>query len=206
MAILSKEALCNLALGNLGNRGTVTDIDDPQTDLETIFASWYDITRQTALKISMPNFALARRVVAAVEETPAFGYQYVFEYPLDCLKLLGLGYIDERADYKYVVENGRVYAKDAWEDGLWVRFIRDVEDVALFSSEFKVLMGWELAANVALSVTQDDKKRLAAEAMRDKWLISCSGLNAQENRPVRISHSRFRAARTSDIPRNAELQ
>lgn len=208
MTISSKVDICNLSLSHLGNYGTVSDIDIPTNDKETTFALWYDITRQGLLKTVMPNFALARRLVSELSAAPDFGYDNAFEYPSDCLKVLGLGNVDQRADYTYSVERvGEALAivtDDDWEDGMELRFIQDVTLVNSMSPEFKLLLSWALATNVCLPVTQD---KAYAKAMRQELpgkMSELSGLNAQENRPVRISNSRFRASRYADIGRNAE--
>lgn len=208
MGITSKIDVCNLTLGHLGNYGTINDIDTPVNDKEIIFALWYDITRQGLLTTTMPNFALARRLVAEMNDAPEFGNDNAFEYPVDCLKVLGLGNIDQRADYPYSVENvaGKkaIVTDDDWEDGMELRFIQDITDVNLMTPEFKLLLSWVLAGNVVLPITQDAAKaKLIMSAIPGK-MSELSAINAQENRPIRISNSRFRASRYADIGRNSE--
>jgi hypothetical protein len=210
MSITSKVEICNLALSHLGNYGTISNIDTPTDDKEIICAQWYDITRQMLLKKAMPNFALGRKLVAELVVTIPFGYAHAFEYPIDCLKVLGLGNLDEREQFTFSIEakpggNGQaILTDDEWEDGLQLRYIKDISLVTTMSPEFKLMLSWELAANIALPVTQDAAKaKLIRDGIPGK-LSELSGLNAQENRPIRRSVSRFLAARTGDIGRNAE--
>lgn len=202
MGITSKVDICNLALGHLGNYGSVSNIDTPNTQKEIVFSLWYDITRQHALKLCIPNFARSRRLVAAAVVTPAFGYTNVFEYPSDCLKVLGLGNIEDLKDYEYTVEENYILTEDDWSDGLQLRFIKDVTDVGEFSPEFKIVLSWMLAANVALEITQDPNKKKLAEEMALMKVSELSGMNAQENKPIRISNSLAKAARDATISRN----
>lgn len=195
MEITSKVDICNLALGHLGNYGSVTNIDTPTGSKETTFALWYDITRQTLLKRMIPNFAMSRRTIAAVSVTPPFGYTNVFEYPSDCLKVLGLGDIDQRAEYIFNVEGEYIYTADAWVDGLELRFIKDIKDVNSFSPEFKLAFAMELAKNVALDITQSAEKAALLEKVLPMRLMELTSINAQENRPIRLSVSRFKQAR-----------
>lgn len=202
MTITSKVELCNLSLSILGNSGEVIDIDSPTTSTERTFAIWYDSTRQSLIKSLMPNFALERRIVASSVTSPAFGYANVFEYPVDCLKVLGLGNVDEKQDYVYYVEGNRIYTEDAWSDGLELRFVKDVTDVGSFSPEFVITFARTLAANVCMGVTQDlNKHRIVSSDASNSALVA-SGLNAQENRPIRVSHSRFRQSRYGNQPIN----
>ena len=195
MAINSKIDICNLALGHLGNYGSIADIDNPALDKEVIFALWYDITRENLLKAMMPNFALSRRLVSELVTEIAFGYEHAFEYPSDCLKVLGLGNVDQRAEYKYSIEGNKVYTDDEWSDGMQLRFIKNITDVGMMSAEFKMALSLQLAANVCLPITQDVNKKKALEAQAVLKNMEASSLNAQENRPIRISKSKFMASR-----------
>lgn len=65
------------------------------------------------------------------------------------------------------------------------------------SPEFKVGFSMFLAMNVAMEVTQDTVKARELLMMLPDRISLISGLNAQENRPIRISHSRYREARIS---------
>ena len=200
MSVNSENDLCNMALSHLGNFGTVSDIRQPSNDKEVTFALWYDISRQTFLKMTMPNFALKRRRVARVSEIPPFGddlgYQYAYEYPSDCLKALGLGEVALKED-NHAVEGGLIWTVAEYDDGAPLRFIKDVTDVSKMSPEFKVGFSMFLAMNVAMEVTQDTVKARELLMMLPDRISLISGLNAQENRPIRISHSRYREARIS---------
>ena len=198
MAINSKSDICNMALGHLGNYGTVDDIDTPTNDKEITFALWYDISRQTFLKMTMPNFALDRRVVSRRIITPPFGtdlgYQYAYEYPNDCLKVLGIGEIMEKEN-NYTVEGRNIWVEDIYENGLPIRFIADITDVTLMSPEFKMAFSVFLASNAAMDITQDASKAQTMLKMLPDKMASLTALNAQENMPIRISRSRFKEAR-----------
>ena len=198
------EDIANMALSHLGNYGTVSSLTTPTNDKEITMNIWYDISRQTLLKMTMPNFALARRLVGELVVTIPFGYANAFEYPNDCLKVLGLGNVDEKGNYVYSVEGNAIYTDDDWDDGLELRYISDVTDVNSMSPEFKMLLSWYLAANVAMPITQDANKKAVMEKLLPSKMAELSGLNAQENPPIRISNSRFGAARRLDLARNAE--
>lgn len=200
--ITSKTGVCNLALGHLGNYGTVSNIDTPTNDKERTFALWYDITRQKLLKSVMPNFALGRKLVSELVVTIPFGYAHAFEYPTDCLKVLGLGEVADRYLYEYSVEGRAIFTDDEWEDGLQLRYVKDITDVNTMSPEFKMLFSLELAYNTAIAITQSAEKKMAIAKLLPGEKSEASGLNAQENKPIRVSYSKFKAARSSDQSRN----
>lgn len=195
----SKNAICNMALSELGNYGTVNNIDAPSDSKESAFALWYDVTRQAALRLLVPNFAMTRRTVAKKTTTPTFGYSYAYEYPSDCLKVLGFGETDARSR-EYNVELGsdgtiEIQMDEDYPSGLPLRFIADVEDVSRFTPDFKILFSIMLGANVALPVTQKQALKDKLEAKLPQKMSELSGVNAQENPPVRVSVSNFKASK-----------
>lgn len=200
MAINSKVDLCNMAISLMGNTTTtISNIDTPTNDKERVMALWYDICRQFVLKLMVPNFALERVIVAQLSETPAFGYAYFYEYPNYALKVLGVGEIQDKEN-NYAIESTplgvQAIAHDYdYTDGMPIRIIRDVTDVNRFSPETKLLLAQYISAYTCLPITQDAVK---AKKLKDELpaeISTASGLNAQENRPVRISNSRFKAAK-----------
>lgn len=194
MAINSKVQLCNMTLSHLGNYGTIDDIDAPVSDKEIIFSLWYDIARQTFLKMTMPNFSLARKNVAQLAITPPSPFGYAYEYPKDCLKLLGIGNVEDKEN-NYSVESNMILTDVLYEGGAPIRYIKDVVDVTEMSPEFKVGFSWYLSDIVCLDITQDLSRAQQISQMLPEKMSTLSGLNAQENKPIRISHSRFKQAR-----------
>lgn len=196
-AITTKVDICNLANGSLGNRNTLNNIDTPKTDKEIVYSLWYDIIRQLTLKTMMPNFALYRLVVSAVTVPPGYtdSYSFAYEYPNRCLKLLGIGSIDCNDSNRPTIEGGIIFTNTEYPDGMPIRIIDDVDDVTRMTPEFIITFASELGKRTALSTTQDAGKKAGAakDAMTDG--INASALNAQENKPIRRSTSRFRQAR-----------
>ncbi len=199
MNINGKSDVCNLGLSSLGNYGTVSDIDTPTNDKELAFAQWYDICRQFTLKLMMPNFALGREVVAQAGGAPAFGYVNWYDLPTNCLKVLGIGEVKEKKN-NYAVEGDKILTNENFLSGMPVRFIRDITDVNKFSPEYVLLFADYLAAYTCMSITQDAGKAKEMKAALPAEINIASGLNAQENMPIRISRSRFRDARFNGSP------
>lgn len=203
MAVNTKVDICNMTLALLGNLGSVNNIDTPETDVEKVFALWYDVTRRTTLKLLMPNFCLARKIVSKINITPVSGFPIAYEYPNDCLKVQGLNDIDQK-DFEYTIESkpgggNAIYVPEEYEDGLPVRYVKDITDVNSMSDEFKVELAFELAPLVALPVTQDPTKAALALKQLPEKKVALSGINAQENPPIRVTRSRFRAARYANL-------
>ena len=204
MAITSKVDICNMALGQLGNYGTVSNIDTPTNDKERTFALWYDISRQSVLKILVPNFALTRLYVSQLVETPSFGYAYFYEYPVTALKILGVGNVQDKEN-NYNIERTPTGVKAISHDydyttGMPVRIITDVTDINSWSPESKMVLSQYLAAYTSKAITQDTQLANSLLSALPAAMSLASGLNAQENVPIRISNSKFQASRYHDAP------
>lgn len=201
MSITSQNDICNLAASFLGDLGQVNDIDSPETSIEQTFALWYDVTRQQMLRMTIPNFAQQRRRVPKLDVNPAFGYRNVYEYPADALRVLGFGEIDEKS-LDYTIEGRQILTDMDYEEGLPLRFVRDVTDVSLMSADYQILFAMALAINVGQLASQ--KTRLVAQLRSELpgKISEVSGTAAQENPPIRISNSKFKAARHADQKRN----
>lgn len=206
-ALQSKVDICNIALNDLGIRTSIEDIDIPKKDNEIICARYYDVTRQYVLKRDMPNFALTRLVVSQKTLPPAYinAYGYAFEYPVRCLKLLGVGNIDltDNTDADLpTVESGLILTNTAYPDGMPIRIVDDIEDVTMMTADFIFTLAKEIAKRISLPTTQDlgKKKVVTQEAATEQ--LNAAALNAQENKPIRRSVSRFRQSRSFNVSQN----
>lgn len=213
-AFNSKIQICNLAAGAQGLKNSVNNIDTPTSDKEIVFAQWYDITRQHCLKFLMPNFALQRVILAPLPSVPAAyqsqyptggygasqsGYGYAYAVPSNCLKVLGLGPIDSE-ETKPTIEGNIIYTNVYYPNGPVLRYIADITDVTQFSPDFIITFATILGKMTTFVNTQDPAKKasLLKDAMQE-WTNS-TAQNAQENKPIRKSRSRFRDARRANIP------
>lgn len=197
-AFNTAEQVCNLANGSLGLKNSINNITTPKTEKEIIYALWYDITRQYMLKLLMPNFSL-NRVIVSQKTVPAGYvqfYGYAYEYPVRCLKLLGIGPID-CIRHPPTVENGLIFSNDLYSDGAPLRIVDDIVDVSQFSSDFIFAFAAVLGKVTALSTTQDPGKKASLLKDAAAEFANTTAQNAQENKPVRKSNSRFRQARYS---------
>lgn len=201
-AFNSKVQICNLAAGAQGLKNSINNIDTPKSDKEIVFSQWYDITRQHVLKFLMPNFALARVRLAqlpAVPDAYSDDYQYAYAAPANCLKVLGLGPIDSQ-ETKPTIEGNIIFTNVSYQNGPVLRFIEDVTDVSQFSADFVITFSTILSKMTTMVNTQDPAKKasLLKDAMQE-WANS-TAQNAQENKPIRMSRSKFREARRTNNP------
>jgi hypothetical protein len=189
-----------LALSRLGNQNSIEDIDNPKKQTEVVCAKWYDVSRQSALKHMMPSFARKRAVWALdADYTPAFGYNYAYKYQSGCLKVLGVG--ETRSSKKdYEIEGGYLLTNVYYPDGLPVRYVADIEDTSKFTPDFVQLFSWILASNICMELEIDMNKYQQIMQMLPQKIVEYCGVDAQENPPVRVSHSILEVERLGLYP------
>ena len=190
----TKIEICNLALSRLGNMGSVENIDSPQKEPEVVCSKWYDTARRTALRQMMPSFAKKRDCWVQASYTPAFGYKYAYKYNSKCLKILGIGNLYEKSN-DYAIEDGYVLTNTFYKDGLPVRYVQDVEEVSKFTDDFVSLFAWFLARDICLELTESSEKYSMIENILPIKIAEVCGVDAQENKPIRIERSNLKAAR-----------
>ena len=83
---MSDVSVCNEALLLLGDK-TISSLSDTSTEGK-ICNAMYDSCRQDLLRKHPWNFAIERVSLAALGAAPEFRYDYQYQAPSDCLRLL----------------------------------------------------------------------------------------------------------------------
>lgn len=192
--MVTKAEICNLALSRLGDKKNVENLETPTTQVEKVFAKWYDVTRRSALRRMMPSFARTRKLWAKSNYVPDFGYAHAYQYRSDCVKVLGIDDLDKTQN-NYTVEGGYILTNENYEKGLPVRYVEDVKDLSRFSDSFIELFSFMLAYNVAPEITESTNKLQYLESILPQKIAEMIGIDSQENKPIIIHRSRLKAAR-----------
>lgn len=115
----AKEDICNLSLDYL-KQSPLNSITTPVTNSEYIFARWYDIERQAALRAHPWKFAIKRATLNPDPITPPlFGYLYAYDLPNDYVRKVSIGN-DYDGDLKQEIEieSGQILAAGG-SDAQW---------------------------------------------------------------------------------------
>lgn len=187
-----KEQIANLALGRIGNNGSVENLTTQLKPIEKTMEKWFNQSNRMALKSLKPNFAKKRKYIAVSTEAPAFGYTYQYKYPNDCIDILGLGNIEAK-DNDYAIEGGFIMTNNTNGEALPIRYIADISDVSKFPPEYVELLSWFLAYNVNMEITQDVQKQQYLEQKLLMIKREAAALNGIENKPIIKNTSKFTA-------------
>lgn len=195
----SKVEIGNMALGLLGLSSYATNMDAPISTVDRELARWYDQARLMALRTLKPDFARIRRRVARLPNPPAFGYAFAYERPTDVVAVLGIGDADD-ITAEFNVEAGEIQTDEDYATGLPLRGIYDERDVSKFTPEFVDFLALELASRCSAALVPDLNKRSMILSDLDRAKQEASALSAQENKPIRVSRSRWQEARVMGRP------
>lgn len=115
----AKEDICNISLDYL-KQSPLNSITTPVTNSEYIFARWYDLERQGALRAHPWKFAMKRATLNPDPITPPlFGYLYAYDLPNDYIRKVSIGNdYDGNLKQKIEIENGQILAEGG-SDAQW---------------------------------------------------------------------------------------
>lgn len=157
----SQVGICNLALTILG-ADRITSLSDNNENARRLNAI-YDEAVEDVLRAHPWNFAIARQALARLATTPAFEYDYEYQLPGDCLRVLitsdGSNLI---TDFKI---EGRKLLTD--ETTVYIKYITKVTDPNQFTSQFIYVFSSRLAAELAYAITNN---KSTAEQMFQLYL------------------------------------
>lgn len=189
----SQTAICNRALTKLGAARILNITDDVKAARE--LNSMWDIVRDAELRRNNWNFAVARTSLAALEDAPAWGFEYQYALPSDYLKLLQVGeayYVHNLSDYRtmpeapYQIENNadglRVIASN-YTAPLKIRYIKRIEDTEQWDALFSEAFASRLAYECCEAITQSSSKKEEAWADYKQALREAKLGDAIENPP-----------------------
>lgn len=168
----TKTDICNKALLKLAQRDTCADIDNPVSFIEKVFNREYDGVRQDCIKLMCPAFACKKSVSITCDEDKRFWM------PSDALRI-----IQVNGGTKYTIG----YANEivplfpaVWGETIKVAYVVDVEDTALFSTDFVNFLALALANNCGAAIVKDSNIMTYVNREYEIKKASYGATNSQE--------------------------
>jgi hypothetical protein len=159
MATSSVE-ICNSALVKIGAARIGSLSDD--TKAAKICNEQYDKLRKKLLRSHPWNFALARVALADTGNTPSYDYTNEFALASDVLRVLETDLLEGSA--WEIEQNGSTRVLLCNSDSVKIKYIKDITDTTIFSSDFEEALSFLLAADLAYALT--NSRSLAADMYR----------------------------------------
>jgi len=184
----SKVEIANRALTKIGD-SRITSLDDNTERARVISSSW-DAMRDNELRIRNWNFSIARASLPALVSAPAWGFNYQYQLPSDCLKVIqadeyfpGLSLTDFRvySDAEYQIEGGKILTNKSAP--LKIKYVSRVENTGLWDSAFTEVFACRIAIEICERLTDSTTKRQLAWDEYKQAIIFASRSDALENPP-----------------------
>ena len=177
----SATSICNIALIALG--------EDPIKALSEnnkraiLCSARYDDIRRAILRSHPWNFALKQRNLSADPVAPLFTWQYRYAVPADFLRFYNEPEQDMAIWNIMADDTGAlfIYCNDAAP--LQVVYIYDCQDPTRFDSLFVQAFAYQIASELAISLSQNSQRAQQGLAMMEGKLSIARLAGAQENSP-----------------------
>lgn len=155
----SEVKICNLGLNMIGQQSIISLTQDDKKARHCNLV--YEPLRDEVLTAYPWRFALYRDTLALLSENPAFDYDYQFQLPADCLRVLGMDY----SDYVFDIEGDKLLCNNNTAN---ILYIKRITDPNLFGSIFITALATRIASELAIPLV---KSKTLAESMFKKYVM-----------------------------------
>lgn len=159
----SKVAICNMALSRLG-AATITSLTDG-TQTAKLCNTYFDLVADRVMSQGAWSVTVKRVALARTTNTPAFGYNYEFQLPVDpkCLRVLNVNE-DFEGQIEFKIEGDKLLTDEASVKIRYIAQLTDTEDWdALLTEAVEIL----LASYLAKPLTGENG---VAEALKKEYI------------------------------------
>jgi hypothetical protein len=136
----------------------------------------YPLLRDELLQRHNWNFAIARASLAQLVTVPSFGYNFEYQLPADCLKVIDIDVPE--ADWSV---EGNVLRTNL--ESIKIKYVKIVDNTALFTPVFvealSLRLAWDLSYSLVQSTSQTDFLRSSFE----QYMREARSHDAQEGKP-----------------------
>jgi hypothetical protein len=187
---LTSTQIVNIALGKAQVQGRISDLSTDTSKEARRGRDIYEQTRDAMLRSHVWNFSKAR--VELAEVTPddtLVGFDKAFALPADFLRIIAVSPVNEdncRVKYKAeTVLTSSAYARVLLTNSttLFLRYVRQVTETALFDPMFIEAFTWQLAADFASSIEKSNSHAEFCRGEYRKELASARAANGIEDFP-----------------------
>ena len=202
---LTKIDICNQALLKVG-QDAITSLDTSSATNEEYIHSaklcnqFYDQALDEVLRMHKWNCCMKRAIPAQLSETPAFGYDYAFQLPNDCVRIINV--FDSADQYDdgmvWVVEGRAIYCDYST---IYLKYVARPQVVSALDAlcAQAVICNLALKLCIPLQLNDDWAGRLQNE-LHNVVLPSARSIDTIENKELMLEESQWILSRDYDEP------
>jgi hypothetical protein len=178
-------SICNSALSKLGAE-RISSLSE-QNKRARLCNEQYEKVRDDVLRAHNWNFAIKRVALAVLSTTPVYEYEYEYNLPSDCLKV-----IEVYPDVPFAIEGRKLLSNS---NAIKIKYIYKNEDVYMYDANFLESLALKLAADLAYPLIQSVNKEEQLNSKFKEQLAYTRTLDAQEGTPEESSNDIWLEAR-----------
>lgn len=154
---MTPTSICNKALSMLGE-ASIADLSETSVLAEKC-RNHYDVEHDALLRMHRWNFAKQRVDLVATDPAPTFGWDYRYDLPDDCLRVLSVNGVEADLDECDFEIEGRSLLSDDY--GVSLVYIRRIpeDETDIHDPLFNLAFAAKLAAALCLELTSSQQKK-----------------------------------------------
>jgi hypothetical protein len=186
----SNTEIVNRALSKLGEM-RVTSLDDDAKPAR-LAKSLYDIVLDSEVSANSWNFAKDRVMITAEAGQPAFGWNFSYALPAECLRVLVVGHWPQPVMADYINGDTSHYALEGHKiltnigPTLNLQYLRRSKDPEFYPPTFVEALACRLAMEMCETLTGSNSKRELAMREYQLAISQAKRLNAISLPPMKI--------------------
>lgn len=194
--------IINRALTKLGSERLLSESDDSASSRAV--ADIYDGLLETFLRSYRWAFAIKRAQLAKLSDAPAYGYQYQYELPSDCLRVDAITdyqhqewHCHEWEIYRLPVPRYQIEGRKVLTDmeTVYIRYGARMPDPTDYDETFTEAFVCKLAVELCETLTQSSTKKQAALQDLDMAIKAARAVSAIERPPIQQQDTSWYTAR-----------
>lgn len=150
---ITQIGICNSALAKVG-QAPISSITQ-ETRAAQIINSIFDLIQDEVLSHHPWNFAIKRVALSPTATTPVYEFDFEYDLPNDCLRVLELETDVTMIDMNWMVEGRKILSND---EAINIRYIYRNDDYNSWSPQFAEVMAWRIAMEIAYALTQSSER------------------------------------------------
>lgn len=187
----SKVEICNGALQYLGET-LVTAVDPAYNQASRQLSAAWDRVRRATIRSHPWNSTTARKNLAKLSAAPAWGYDYQYELPADCLCVFDID-DDDRTETAWRVEGRRLLCD--LDSPLGILYGRDITATATFDPMLVEALSLGMAIAVCEPLTGSSTKKSELEQKWELFLKMAKQVDGREGSPGALQEDDWVLAR-----------
>ena len=174
--------ICNSALAKIGQPAITTFTEG--SDAANWCSTLYEPLRDDLLRAHAWNFAVKRVKLARLVAEPVFGFDYQYQLPANCLRVLDV-FGDDAGDSRPVYRLEERMLLSDWTD-IWLEYIDQISDANVMAADFREILAIRLASELAISLANSNARAEALMELYERRLGKARSTDAIENYPERL--------------------